>query len=255
MKITLITGASSGIGKELAHKALNAGHTVIINARRKERLEELQKISPERVVIVEGDITSSEVRAQTVLAIEKFGRLDYLFNNAGFGWYGRLENESNVAEMVNLNVTALIEMSRLCIPYLKKSERGRILNISSVLGKIEIPFMSTYVATKFAVVGFTHALNMELAYTNISATVFCPSGVKTEFGTVAAGRVGARQTDQYAESTEKVVTSIWNSRDTYKVTVYPTFIAWLTVAMTGLLRPFIASVMKGIVRKKISKVP
>jgi short-subunit dehydrogenase len=250
MKVTLITGASSGMGHLLAQKALADGHTVIVNARRREPLEYLKKMEPERVAIVAGDLREQTVRDSLIKEVERLGHLDYLFNNAGFGWYGYLEKETNVDEMVGLNVTALIEMTRLCIPYLKKAERGRILNIASALGLIEIPFMSVYVATKFAVVGFTRALNMELAQTNITATVFCPSGVKTEFARVASGRAGARETDKYAESADKVVAGIWRKKDSLHDLVYPTFLPWLTVFLTKLLRPFIVSVMKNIVRKK-----
>lgn len=250
MKITLITGASSGIGNLLAHKALNDGHHVIVNARRKEELQKLKQIAPERVTVVEGDLCDTHVQSRLVAEIEKLGHLDYLFNNAGFGWYGLLEKQTNVESMVALNVTALIEMSRLCIPYLKKSERGRILNIASVLGRIEIPYMATYVATKFAVVGFTRALNIELASTNISATVYCPSGVKTEFSSVSMGSAGARQTDKYAQSAEKVVSNIWKQKDTTYDLIYPTFLAWLTTMLTFIMKPFITVVMKNIVRRK-----
>lgn len=254
MTVTLITGASSGIGYALAQYAIKEGHTVIINARRREPLDKLRELAPDRVRYIVGDLSEREVRLNLVKETETLGQLDYLFNNAGFGWYGFLENQTNVEAMVSLNVTALIEMSRLCLPMLKKAKRGRIINIASALGLIEVPYMSSYVATKFAVVGFTRALNIELASTAITATVFCPSGVKTEFGQVALGAKGARRTDKYAESTDKVVAGIWRKKDTYDDLAYPTFLPWLTVFVTRLMRPFITTVLRQIVRKKGAKI-
>lgn len=249
-KVTLITGASAGIGNLLARKALQDGYHVIVNARRLDQLEDLRKIAPDRVTVVVGDLTDKSVRQNLINAATNLGRLDYLINNAGFGWYGLLEAETDVEAMVALNVTALIEMTRLCIPILKKSDQGRILNIASVIGRIEIPFMVTYIATKFAVVGFSRALNIELANTNITVTAYCPAGVKTEFSRVAAGGENVRDTDKYAESAEKVVSSIWKQKDTTMDLIYPTFRAWITVTLTFIFKPFIVSVMRGIVRKK-----
>ncbi len=254
MKVVLITGASSGIGNLLARKAVAENYTVIINARRSEALNEIKLLAPERVITVIGDVTDKNVQTKLIEEVDRIGHLDYLFNNAGFGYYGQVEKQDNIAAVIDLNVTTLIEITRKCIPYLKTAAGGRIINVASVLGRIEIPFMSVYIATKYAVVGFTKALNLELANTTITATAMCPSGVRTEFSKVSGGGEYGRQTDQFAEEAEKVVNGIWKKKDLRVDVAYPTRIAWFTVFITKLLRPFIISVMKNMVRKKGDKL-
>lgn len=247
---TLITGASSGIGYRLAKLAIEEGHTVIVNARRADQLDLLKKIAPERVLIVAGDVTQKDVQQKLVGAAQSLGHIDYLVNNAGFGYFGALEKQTNVPGMIDLNITALIELTRQCLPLLKRASRGRILNIASVLGRIELPFMAAYIASKYAVVGFTRGLNLELAGTAVTATAVCPSGVKTEFSDVAVGSDKAHKANRFAEPVERVTQNIWKKRDTCCEVLYPTWNAAFTARATMWTRPLSKMFMRGLVKRK-----
>lgn len=250
--VTLITGASSGIGRELARKAIAEGHAVILNARRSDPLEELRKSAPDRVFVVAGDVSSNEVQSKLISTAEGLGKIDYLFNNAGFGYYGTLEGqaEENILNMINLNVTALILLTKRALPLLRKSDSGRILNVASVLGRMELPFLSVYCATKYAVVGFSKSLNLELAKTNITCTAICPTGVRTEFASTAAGKEVGSKADKMGEPVDRVVDSIWKERDVHHEVFYPTALAAGSVYLTKLTEPFVKTVLKNRVRKK-----
>lgn len=253
-KVIAITGASSGMGHLLAQKALAEGYFVIVNARRAEALAKIKNLSPERVKVVVGNIVDEAIQKQIVEEATRLGRLDYLVNNAGFGFVGRLETEVKTADMIQLNVTALIQLTQKCLPILKATKNARILNVASVLGTIVLPFMTTYCATKYAVVGFTKALNIELAGTGVSATAYCPSGVKTEFNAVAAGGEKGQRFDRMGEEADKVVSSIWKNRNTSADVYFPTWRAALTVRLTRLLGPFITQVLKTAVIKKGDRI-
>jgi short-subunit dehydrogenase len=251
-KVTIITGASSGIGKHLAQKAIREGHRLVLNARREDPLKTLQSVAPERVRYVVGDLSEKKTRQNMIKIANEFGAIDYLFNNAGFGYYGPLEGqtEENIESMISLNVTALIDMTRLSLPLLKKSEAGRILNLSSVLGRIELPFLSVYCATKHAVVGFSRALNLELAATNVTCTAICPSGVRTDFASVATNNSYGDKIDSFGEPVESIVDSIWQEKDVQHEVFYPSLRAAGSVYMTKATAPFVRTVIKNRVRKK-----
>lgn len=251
-KVTIITGASSGIGKHLALKAIKDGHQLILNARREPQLQSLQSLAPESVRYVVGDLTERKVRQNLIKIANEYGAIDYLFNNAGFGHYGPLEAQPDVSieSMIALNVTALIDMTKISLPLLKKAEAGRILNLASVLGRIELPFLSVYCATKHAVVGFSKAMNLELAQTRVTCTAICPTGVKTEFATVAAGEQMGDKADQMGEPVEQIVDAIWQEKDTQHDVFYPSMMAAGSVYLTKATGPFVRTVLKNRVRKK-----
>ncbi len=227
--IVVLTGASSGIGKLISEFAIKEGYRVIVNARREDPLQELKTLANDRVSVVPGDLCERNVRDQILNEAQKYGKVDYLINNAGFGWFGRLQDQeySNLKNMYDLNVMALSDLTRLCLPLLHKSENGRILNIASVLGTMEVPYMTSYIASKYAVVGFTKALNLELADSNVSATAFCPSGIATEFSKNSMNAQAAQKFDSLSESANKVAKKIWLARDKKGNIIYPTFLACL----------------------------
>lgn len=251
-KVTIITGASSGIGKFLALKAIQDGHRLILNARREEQMKTLQSSAPDRVRYVVGDLSEIKTRQNIIKIANEFGHIDYLINNAGFGYYGPLESQTdeNIENMVSLNVTALIFLTKLALPLLKKSNAGRILNLASVLGRIELPFLSVYCATKRAVVGFSKALNLELAASKVTCTAICPTGVRTEFATVAAGDQMGSKADSFGEPVEQIVASIWDQKDIQHDVFYPSIKAASSVYLTKATAPFIRTVIKNRVRKK-----
>ena len=187
-KIALITGASSGIGKELARIHASKNGDLILVARRSEELELLKKELEEKhaikVWIFVKDLTSKNATKE-VYEFTKSNQLevDYLFNNAGFGGHGFFVDRpiAKDLEMIDLNVSALVELSHLFLHDMKKRKAGKILNTASTAGFLPGPLQATYFATKAFVVSFSEALAHELKPHNITVTALCPGPVKTEF--------------------------------------------------------------------------
>lgn len=183
----IVTGASSGIGRALALELARQGASLVITARRAERLEELaQTIEAlgQHAESVAGDITDPSLR-QAVLqtAQHALGGLDILVNNAGVGATGRFEHASpdRLRRIMEVNFFALAEMTRLALPLLRHGRRPIIVNVSSILGHRGVPHSSEYCASKFAVQGFSEALRAELASYPIDVLVVSPGTTKTEF--------------------------------------------------------------------------
>ena len=190
MSTALITGASSGIGKELARVFAAAGHDLVLVAR---RLPELQALGAEveqkhrvRARGVACDLTS-EPALNELLAEVRDQEFDYLVNNAGFGTVGRfaeLDADRETA-MVALNIAALVRLTRAALPGMIARRKGRILNVGSTAGFQPGPYMATYYATKAFVNSFSEALAYEVRGTGVSVTVSCPGPTKSEFGGVS----------------------------------------------------------------------
>jgi NAD(P)-dependent dehydrogenase (short-subunit alcohol dehydrogenase family) len=192
-KVAIVTGASSGIGAALAGHLAREGASVVIAARRKQKLDELAASlisSGGKVVAMPTDVTDP-ARAGRLVAdtIDRFGRLDILVNNAGRGHFASVEDTTDevLLSMFSVNTLSLWYTTRPALRQMKKQGSGHIINIASMAGKLGYPFNSAYVAAKHACVGFTHALRMELLETNIHASVVCPAGVLTDWASVTEG--------------------------------------------------------------------
>lgn len=184
---TLVTGASSGIGRELAILAAKERRDVVLVARRQERLEELAgEISSRFGVVAEivaADVSEPGAPARIVAAAEKRGPVEVLVNAAGLGvhgffWETPLEQER---ETILVNVLALTELTKLCVERMVERRRGRILNLASTAAFQPGPLMAVYYATKAYVLSFTQALAEELSGTGVTATALCPGPTLTEF--------------------------------------------------------------------------
>jgi short-subunit dehydrogenase len=188
----VLTGASSGIGRELARVLAQRGARLVLSARRADRLSELTRelaLPPERISTVVGDVTDPAV--QTTLlrtAQEQWGGLDGLINNAGMGGIGEFERSSSdrLRRIMEVNFFAPLELIRAALPLLRQGTNPFILNVASVLGHCAVPKKSEYCASKFALHGFTDALRDELSPA-IDVLLFCPSTTATEFFDVAPG--------------------------------------------------------------------
>ena len=160
----IVTGASSGIGREVARELARQGASVVLAARREDRLRELAgqiAAAGGRVEWVAGDITEPDVRAKTIqTAADCFGGLDVLVNNAGVGLTGlfRDADPARVRRVMEVNFFALVEMTRLALPLLAKGSRPIVVNVSSILGHRGVPYNSAYAASKFAVRGFSESI-------------------------------------------------------------------------------------------------
>lgn len=183
-KLSLITGASSGLGKDFAYLLAQAGSDVVLVARRKERLLEIKKNLEHTFNItahvVDQDLTSPGA-AQTLS--DAFPHVDILINNAGYGLFGEFAtlklNEQ--LGMIDLNIKALTELSFLYGQKMKKNQTGYILNIASIIGFWPAPLYSVYAATKSYVLAFSEGLHHELKPHGVAVTAFSPGTTGTEF--------------------------------------------------------------------------
>jgi uncharacterized protein len=189
----LITGASSGIGAEIARLLAERGHGVTLVARRKERLEELARELSDghgvRADVEACDLASADARAALIESVEQRGlAVEVLVNNAGFGSGGlfqELDPETEV-EMVRTNVEAVTHLCAVYLPGMVRRRRGALLNVASMAAFQPVPRQATYGATKAFVLSLTDALTADLHGTGVTATSLCPGPVPTEFGEVAS---------------------------------------------------------------------
>lgn len=183
-KVWFITGSSRGLGKSLVEAVLKNGDQVVATARKKEALEYLVADYPNQVLPLALDVTDSHQVATAVKsAIEHFGRIDVLVNNAGFGVTGAAEafTEEQVNEQLKVNLWAPIAITRAVLPYMRKQRSGRILQISSIGGRVGNPGLSIYQAAKFGLAGFTESLHKEIAPLGIYVTSIEPGGFRTDW--------------------------------------------------------------------------
>jgi short-subunit dehydrogenase len=183
----IVTGASSGIGRAVAIELARCGVSVVIVARREERLQalvdEIAKLGG-RVECVAGDVTDPKVRRQAIdVAVAAFGGLDILVNNAGVGATGLFEaaDPQRVRRIMEVNFFALVEMTRMALPLLKAGRTPIVVNVGSILGHRGVPHNSEYSASKFAVQGFSESVRAEFSPLGIDVLVVCPGTTETEF--------------------------------------------------------------------------
>jgi len=190
--VLLVTGASTGIGKELALIHAEKGGDLIVVARDKEKLEELKKNIENKynvsVLVITKDLSLPKAGKEIYLEVKAAGiEIDYLINNAGFGGIGKFyerEWEKDLA-MINLNIIALTELTRMFLSDFVKRNKGRIMNTSSTASLIPGPLQAVYFATKAYVTSFSNALAEELHDTDITVTALLPGATKTEFGRIS----------------------------------------------------------------------
>lgn len=188
MKIAIITGASSGIGKEFVKQiaSLEVLDQIWIIARRSDRLEKIkQEISPKVRPIALDLLKKDSIQTIKQLLEEEKPEVKILVNSAGFGKYGTYRDltDNEIDDMIDLNCKILIHMTYTCLPYMK--EKGRIIMLGSSSAFQPLPEFNMYASTKAFVVHFSRALNVELKNRGISVTSVCPGYVRTEFFDVA----------------------------------------------------------------------
>lgn len=184
MSIAIITGASSGIGEEFARqlKAQCQIEEFWFIARRRERMEKIAEDLGVKANIITADLTEQEgIEAVRRELLEKKPEVSFLVNCAGFGKFGGFDeiDESNVAKMIDLNAKALVLITHMVIPYMKRG--GRIIELGSGSCFTPLPYFNVYAASKSFVLHYTKALNFELKKYGIRATCFCPGWVDTDF--------------------------------------------------------------------------
>ena len=214
-KIALITGASSGIGEAAAVLLHNAGYKVYGAARRVEKMKALKEKGISSISL---DITNEESIVQCVNIIhEKEGSIDVLINNAGYGSYGAIEDVpmEEARRQFDVNIFGLARLTQLVLPKMRENRFGKIVNISSMGGKVFTPFGGWYHATKHALEGWSDCLRLETREFGIDVVVVEPGGIKTPWGIIAAENLKktsgegayAKAANKAAEGTAKMYNS------------------------------------------------
>ena len=203
MKTWFITGASRGIGFEIAQAALAAGDNVVATARNLDKLVEAFSGDPERLAFAQLDVQNPEqAETASALAKEQFGGIDVLVNNAGFGQLGHFETIASdaIAHQFSTNVFGLMQVTRALMPLMREQRRGHIFNLSSIGGTIGFDGAAIYCATKFAVEGFSESLALELGRFGIQVTIVEPGFFRTDFLDGSSVRYGDINIPDYTEA-------------------------------------------------------
>lgn len=184
-KVALVTGASSGIGKETARLLVQYGYTVYGAARRVEKMTELKDVGVQLLAMDVTDDTSMVAGVNKILHAES--RIDILVNNAGYGSYGALEDVpiSEAKYQFEVNIFGLARLTQLILPTMRKQHSGKIINVSSIGGSFGEPHGSWYHATKFALEGLSDSLRMEVKQFGIDVVVIKPGAILTEWNSIA----------------------------------------------------------------------
>jgi NAD(P)-dependent dehydrogenase (short-subunit alcohol dehydrogenase family) len=204
-KTVLITGTSSGIGKDAAKFFQSKGWNVIASMRSPENEKELHSL--QNTLVSRLDVLDLDSIASTVKAgIEKFGKIDVLVNNAGYGAYGPLESfpREKILRQFNTNVIGLMDVTRAVLPHFRKNKNGIIINISSMGGKMTFPLGSLYHGTKFAVEGITESLRYEVEQFGGRVKIVEPGAIATDF----AGRSFDFNHDESMTEYQNIVSKI-----------------------------------------------
>lgn len=185
-KVILITGASSGIGYDAAETLAKQGHRVYAAARRLELMEPLKSLG---VQVIRMDVTDEESMQEGVrTVIQSEGRIDVLVNNAGYGFFGAIETVpmEDARRQLEVNVFSLARLTQLVLPHMRKQGSGRIINTSSIAGKMVFYMGGWYNVTKYSVEAFSDALRMEMKPFGIDVVMIEPGAIKTDWGIIAA---------------------------------------------------------------------
>ncbi len=236
-KVVLITGASEGIGAACAAEFGPLGAKLALTARSEDGL---RRAAGSSGLVIPGDLTDEEARRRVVeRTLEHYGAIDILINNAGLGFY--LPSWSapmeQTRQLMELNFFALLGMTQLIVPHMRARRSGMVVNVSSIGGKITLPWMTIYSASKCAVGALTEGLRMELRRDNVKTMLVCPGYVKTGFqqhvtaGQAPASMVRARRMAITAEECARAIRRGVQREARTVVTPKP---GWILVALARL---------------------
>jgi len=196
--VWFITGCSTGLGRALADVIVQRGWRVVVTARDTSHIQDLESATPDRVLALSLDVTNAaDIDAAVAAAKGKFGRIDVLVNNAGYGYQSSVEEgeETEIRAQFDTNVFGLFAMTRAVLPVMREQRRGNIINITSVAGLIGYPGSGYYAASKHAVEGWSDSLRAEVAPLGIGVTCVEPGPFRTDW----AGRSLRQTTNQIAD--------------------------------------------------------
>lgn len=211
-KTILITGASSGIGKATAKLFQAKGWNVAATMRNPEKEEELNTL--DNVLVARLDVLELEsIESAIAATIEKFGQIDVVLNNAGYGLMGTFESakRESIIRQFGVNVQGLFDVTQKTLPHFRTNKSGMFINISSIGGKMTFPLMPLYHSTKWAVEGFSESLRWELAEIGVKVKIVEPGGVATDFGGRSLDMQHNPELTEYNEFVNKFMTAMQSS--------------------------------------------
>lgn len=214
-KTWFITGATRGLGAEIARAVLASGDRVVATGRRRQALVEALGPDNDSLLSVELDVTDDAMaQSAAAAALARFGRIDVLVNNAGYGDLGLFEEttDADARAQYDTNVFGLYNVTRAVLPAMRAQRSGRIFNLSSVGGLLGGEGGTLYCAAKFAVEGFSESLAREVAGFGIGVTIIEPGFFRTDFLSAGSVRVGSKRIDDYAELSAQM-RAFWDSRN------------------------------------------
>ncbi len=235
-KRILLTGATGGVGELVALKLAQKGANLVLVGRNQHKLNALQSSIQQaggQALTIQADLSQPSVAGQIAnQATQYLGQIDLLINNAGVLDFIELQDQTDarIAEMIQTNVTALIQLTRAVLPSFQSKNQGHFVFVGSIFGSLGFPHFATYCATKFAVHGFSQALRRELVNTKIGVTYIAPRGIETPMNDANTVAMWAK-TGNAMDSAEKVATVIIQALEKEKQEVFigqpQSFFAWL----------------------------
>ena len=183
-QVWLISGSGGGLGRDIAVAALAAGHRVVATARRVETLDDLRARYPDTLRVTPLDVTDEAACVDAVrVALDAFGQLDVLVNNAGYGQLAPFEQMSSAdyRAQIETNLFGVVNLTRAAVGHMREGRSGRVINVSSVGGRIGMPGMSAYQSAKWAVGGLSEVLATELGALGVHVTAIEPGGMRTDW--------------------------------------------------------------------------
>jgi short-subunit dehydrogenase len=254
-KTVIVTGASEGIGRETAKAFARAGARVVAAARKADRLEALAReiaSAGGEALAVPTDVTDdASVEAMTRAAVERFGGVDVLVNNAGYGMFGPLAEVpiEEVRAIFEVNVLGVLRCVRAAVPEMRRRGGGTIVNVSSVVGKLTIPYMGPYCATKHALNSLSEAMRAELREDGINVITVMPGRVDTSFGANAVrhgfGPVGGYAGAPPSRVAEAILSAVVGERRALMVPWWNRFFPLGRWVAPDMVDSYVARAMKG----------
>lgn len=233
-KVALITGASSGMGKDFSLRLLDEGYIVYGVARRIERMSDIENAGGH---VIKLDITNdSSIVATVDQIIKEEGRIDVLINNAGYGSYGAIEDVpiEEAKRQFEVNIFGLARLTQLVLPHMREKQFGKIINISSIGGKMHSPLGGWYHATKHALEGLSDCLRFETKQFGIDVIIIEPGGVETEWRGIALNSAMERSGSSAYSETAKGLKKLF---ETFKKQASPKVITDLVVKVLRTKKP------------------
>jgi short-subunit dehydrogenase len=255
-KVVIITGASMGIGEAISRLFAAEGAKLALAARSLDRLENLaRELGPETLPIRADMTDANAIYEMARLTAARFGRIDILINNAAVGMYTAFVDTppEQIELLIRTNWLGPMHAIQAVVPYMRKQKSGQIINISSVAGKISIPWMATYCSTKFALNALSYALRMELAEENIQVISVCPGRIETPFTVNAIKDAGTLPMLPGGISAERVARAVLRASLKNKREVVVPASNWPYAFLHDLFPSISDSVMVRVLRRGMRK--